>query len=496
MSKFLRGAVSLLLVLTLGVLAPLTALADSAGKQIQSATVGTTRTIDANFAGDSGSVYAIKNNGELWTVEFDSEKAPQKLLDDCVTISAMSRFVYALKADGTVWYIEWLPGSGEYNTEQITDAVPGISVLHMTSFISYGVLAVTDDGALYVYDGAWASLISGVKSICDSNGSILILKDDNSLWSLTAYEEPPVQITEGAQSLIERKFTNPRGGFFGTTAENAMRGDPLYIDENGALQYNGSANYEDTGETFDGMGSFEVAKDVADFVNTEHLTILKKDGTLLSGAYIDFGELVGELEVVLTDVRLPGAVSQNAKPPAANEQDIPSSWAQAAVESAKTLGLATADLTNGYQAATSRAEFCRAAVNFLRAYGYDLASVTPKMFADTDDQDIGIAAALGITSGTDTVKNLFTPDGSLTREQAATMLRNVLNVIGVSYDKTSVEWTDKAGVSSWAAEGVDVMYNAKIMGGTSATELVFSPKTPYTHEQSIITLVNLWEFVN
>jgi hypothetical protein len=39
------------------------------------------------------------------------------------------------------------------------------------------------------------------------------------------------------------------------------------------------------------------------------------------------------------------------------------------------------------------------------------------------------------------------------------------------------------------------MYTAKIMGGTSTAALVFSPKTAYTHEQSIITLVNLWEFV-
>lgn len=52
--------------------------------------------------------------------------------------------------------------------------------------------------------------------------------------------------------------------------------------------------------------------------------------------------------------------------------DTPSSWVQASVDRAKSLGLATVDLTNGYQAATTRAEFCRAAVNFLRKYGYDV----------------------------------------------------------------------------------------------------------------------------
>jgi ABC-type antimicrobial peptide transport system ATPase subunit len=159
------------------------------------------------------------------------------------------------------------------------------------------------------------------------------------------------------------------------------------------------------------------------------------------------------------------------------------------------MGLATVELDINYQTSTTRDEFCRAAVNFLRKYGYDVDSVTPKSFSDTTDKDIGIAAALGITSGTDTAKNLFSPDGTLTREQAATMLHNVMNVICKTAPTSGVVWTDAKDISSWAKEASDIMYSAKIMGGTSTTELVFSPKTPYTHEQSIITLVNLWEYV-
>jgi len=62
------------------------------------------------------------------------------------------------------------------------------------------------------------------------------------------------------------------------------------------------------------------------------------------------------------------------------EVGIPSAWAVNSVNTAKSLGLATPELTNGYQAATTRAEFCRAAVNFLRTYGFDVDSVTPKLF--------------------------------------------------------------------------------------------------------------------
>ncbi|GHU96654.1 hypothetical protein FACS1894208_11570 [Clostridia bacterium] len=175
---------------------------------------------------------------------------------------------------------------------------------------------------------------------------------------------------------------------------------------------------------------------------------------------------------------------------------MPSSWAKESITAADKLKLVTSELTNGYQSATTRAEFCRAAVNFLRKYGCDIDSVTPRLFADTFDNDIGIAAARGVTSGTDTAKNLFSPDGTLTREQAATMLRKVMNVIGAdTTPPPGVLWTDAKDISSWAQTAADVMYSAKIMGGTSITALVFSPKAPYTHEQSIITLVNLWEYV-
>jgi hypothetical protein len=171
----------------------------------------------------------------------------------------------------------------------------------------------------------------------------------------------------------------------------------------------------------------------------------------------------------------------------------PSSWAAESVKTASNLGLATADLTNGYQDGTTRLEFCRAAVNFLRKYGYDVDSVKPQLFADTTDKDVGIAAALGITGGTDAARNLFSPNNPLTREQSAALLNNVLAVIGIRTDTPNTNWTDKDSISSWAVQGASNMYNYAVISGTSATKLVFSPKTVYTHEQSIVTLLRLWE---
>ncbi|NLV35156.1 MAG: DUF4832 domain-containing protein [Clostridiaceae bacterium] len=116
-------------------------------------------------------------------------------------------------------------------------------------------------------------------------------------------------------------------------------------------------------------------------------------------------------------------------------------------------------------------------------------------FSDTSDPVIRAAAALGITSGTG--NSTFSPDAPLTREQAATMLANVLKIIGVNTaPPNGVAWTDANSISSWAKTSVDMVYDYKIMKGTGSTSLVFSPSTAFTHEQSLLTLNNLWKYLD
>lgn len=115
-------------------------------------------------------------------------------------------------------------------------------------------------------------------------------------------------------------------------------------------------------------------------------------------------------------------------------------------------------------------------------------------FSDTFDPAIRAAAALGITSGTGI--GTFSPNAPLTREQAATMLANVLRITGVNTTSPKeVVWTDDKSISSWAKTSADVVYGCKLMKGTSSTTLVFSPKAAFTHEQSILTLNNLWKYL-
>ena len=180
--------------------------------------------------------------------------------------------------------------------------------------------------------------------------------------------------------------------------------------------------------------------------------------------------------------------------------DQPTSWATAGVERARSLGLVTDEMNQGFQSATTRAEFCRLVsrmlIIFYEApidYIIEARGLTPHNFNDTEDYAIRAAAALGITSGTG--NGNFSPEQPLTREQAATMLRNVMDVIGLeTANHPAIAWTDAGEIASWARDATDVMYAAKIMNGTSSQTLVFSPKTPYSREQALITVLNLWDY--
>lgn len=178
-------------------------------------------------------------------------------------------------------------------------------------------------------------------------------------------------------------------------------------------------------------------------------------------------------------------------------------WAVPEVVEAMSRGLVTTDLQINYKAYTTRAEFCRAAVNFLERYDEKAIAeilkdkgLAAKTFSDTSDPAIAAAAALGITQGTNLEKNIFSPDLKLTREQAAAMLTRTLYVMGASPEvKSDILWADAGSISGYAADAINTMYLSGVMNGTSATALVFSPQTPYTHEQSIVTFDRLYKYV-
>ncbi|MDR1245798.1 MAG: S-layer homology domain-containing protein [Clostridiales Family XIII bacterium] len=180
---------------------------------------------------------------------------------------------------------------------------------------------------------------------------------------------------------------------------------------------------------------------------------------------------------------------------AINSISTAAAWAREGISSAITKGFVPADIQNNYASVITRQEFCRMAVRFVEyKTGKTIDAILQEKglstdagaFSDTSDPDILAAYALGITSGTGDGK--FSPNGQFTREQAATMLMNTCKALGtdVSNPPTS-DFTDLGSASSWAVDGINFVRANGIMSGTSTAGSVFTPKTTYTRQESIVT---------
>ena len=111
-------------------------------------------------------------------------------------------------------------------------------------------------------------------------------------------------------------------------------------------------------------------------------------------------------------------------------------------------------------------------------------------FTDTDDPAVNRAYAVGLVEGVGGGK--FAPDGNLTREQAATMLRRAISLTGLTLPglcgTNYANMTDTDTVSDWAREGASMMANMGIIqgkpDGTAGTK--FDPRGTLTGQEALV----------
>ena len=167
--------------------------------------------------------------------------------------------------------------------------------------------------------------------------------------------------------------------------------------------------------------------------------------------------------------------------------DKPSTWAVSQVEAAIDGCLVPVAMQSNYLHAITRAEFCSLAVQlYEKHFGKE---ITERMtFADTSDVNVEKMAAIGVVSGIS--ESLFDPHSELTREQAASILVRLAKACDQPLAKAAATFSDDSQISSWAVESVGQVQAAGLMGSTGNGN--FSPRDPYTREQSIITLMRLY----
>lgn len=171
-------------------------------------------------------------------------------------------------------------------------------------------------------------------------------------------------------------------------------------------------------------------------------------------------------------------------------EDKPSSWAAKDVTVAIAAGIVPQKLQSKYTQAMTRAEFCALAVAlYENVTGTEIAGRIT--FNDTTDINVKKMASLEVVNGVG--NGMFSPDTMLTREQAATMISRLAAALGKPIDASEATFNDKASVSEYAQEAVGQMQASGIMSGTGSN--AFSPKANYTREQSIITMMRLYNIV-
>jgi predicted outer membrane repeat protein len=184
---------------------------------------------------------------------------------------------------------------------------------------------------------------------------------------------------------------------------------------------------------------------------------------------------------------------ENVVPPNAANVNIamtqPSSWAVTQVTEAVSADIGPQSLQSSYTQATTRAEFCALAAALYENIKGEITGRTT--FTDTNDVNVQKAAYIGVVSGVG--DNRFDPNAQLTREQAAVMLARLADAIGKPFAAQAPTFADNSLVSSWAVDGVGAVQAAGIMSGVGDNR--FAPQDPYTREQSIVTILRVFNAV-
>lgn len=189
-------------------------------------------------------------------------------------------------------------------------------------------------------------------------------------------------------------------------------------------------------------------------------------------------------------------IKQNGKWQVARLQgyaDTSSSWAAPEISSANNAGILPDYLKTSWRAPLSREDFCVLIMKALENSNIKLnsaAEATP--FKDIDNSAVTAAYELGIVNGVG--NNLFSPDRSITREEAAKMLWNAAKLLQYKSGDASI-YTDDSQISSWSRDAVYAVASIEtttypIMQGTGNN--MFSPKETYTREQAVASIYRLY----
>jgi hypothetical protein len=177
-------------------------------------------------------------------------------------------------------------------------------------------------------------------------------------------------------------------------------------------------------------------------------------------------------------------------------------WAAGEIDDGIRMGIIPENLLYNFQENITRAEFAEAAVRAILVLGGAITDTDEDEFAeyvsmlideydpfdDSDNVFVIIAHYLHIVNGVG--ERTFAPDNSITRQEAAAMLQRIAWAFGVEdAGGQEVSFADSGRFAPWAADSIEFVASAGIMGGIGNNE--FSPAGAYTREQTFVTMSRL-----
>lgn len=178
---------------------------------------------------------------------------------------------------------------------------------------------------------------------------------------------------------------------------------------------------------------------------------------------------------------LPGITFNNSKP---------SDWAEEELTRAYALDVAPYQLKDKliYTDNMTREMFCEVLASMLELKD-KMPTEETVTFSDTENDNVLRLGSVGIISGYD--DGSFRPQNSITREEAAMLLSQTLKYLGGELSYNDYSYADDSDISDWAKESVYAVTAWEIMTGVGDDK--FAPKSNYTNEQSIATILRLYD---
>lgn len=169
-----------------------------------------------------------------------------------------------------------------------------------------------------------------------------------------------------------------------------------------------------------------------------------------------------------------------------------SQWAVAELDKALEYGLITDRVRNQMNAPITREEFAEIAVKlYEKGTGNVVEADSTGVFADTSNPEIIKAYDLGIVSGTDEVRRLFSPHNLITREQVAAMMYRTIQAMGALKEGVAFAvFMDSDQIAPYAQDAVNYMGGWELIKGSDHR---FDPRETCTREMAVLIAVRVYE---